>query len=343
MRNPAYLIVLVVMAIYFGPRLMDTMNRVRSADEITRVCGSIPRGDIMDHARGRCSQCVIDGGEWVANTNNNLGDILSGGTCQQKTGPRGPVPRAEETAAEVTGLKGSPVPGVYDDSTPFQTFTGNISVLVRGVDTFVSLGTLDAELGVVVDDETELVGIESSSTGIVWKLGEQYEVRGRVVDSSTVMDSWVDRESIVATKVTFIGGSLYRPQEELRLGIQFDSPSRTKAAIARGADVNEYLGRAIMFSPFSIVEQLVEGGADLDVIQGDQGETPLHVAVRGRGDESIISLLLDKGADATIENKWGRDASHTHCRKKGAIENGARLPSPCKKAFRNHKIPYYEE
>ncbi len=53
---------------------------------------------------------------------------------------------------------------------------------------------------------------------------------------------------------------------------------------------------------------LVEAGADLDT-QGDNGETPLTLAVLG-GYVSVASLLIDRGADIQARNRGGFTPLH---------------------------------
>lgn len=51
----------------------------------------------------------------------------------------------------------------------------------------------------------------------------------------------------------------------------------------------------------SIVQQLIEGGADIDA-PGEHGYTPLHEAC-AQGKIEVVELLLRYGADIAIENK----------------------------------------
>jgi len=87
--------------------------------------------------------------------------------------------------------------------------------------------------------------------------------------------------------------------------------------VSRGADVDlgdKWLGpplhNAILHnvqnSRLGIIELLLERGADTSG-RNAAGETPLHVALRGRGGptRNVVELLVKRGADLNAENKKG--------------------------------------
>jgi hypothetical protein len=83
--------------------------------------------------------------------------------------------------------------------------------------------------------------------------------------------------------------------------------------VAKGADVNAPridgitpLHWAVMGGYQDVVEYLLEHKANINALGSDWG-TPLHVATFRTNDvpKSITDLLIAKGADVTIKNKYG--------------------------------------
>jgi ankyrin repeat protein len=73
-------------------------------------------------------------------------------------------------------------------------------------------------------------------------------------------------------------------------------------------DLRDYQGRtplswAAQEGRLSIVELLIQGGADLDGIDG-RGYTPLHRALEN-GHEAVARLLIENGADVNAQDKGG--------------------------------------
>ena len=76
-------------------------------------------------------------------------------------------------------------------------------------------------------------------------------------------------------------------------------------------DLKDHQGRtplswAAQEGRLSIVELLIQGGADLDGTDS-RGNTPLHRAAEN-GHEAVARLLIDKGADVKAQNKDGSTA-----------------------------------
>jgi ankyrin repeat protein len=76
-------------------------------------------------------------------------------------------------------------------------------------------------------------------------------------------------------------------------------------------DLRDHQGRtplswAAQEGRLSIVELLIQGGADLDEIDG-RGYTPLHRALEN-GHEAVARFLIDKGADVKARGKYGSTA-----------------------------------
>ena len=71
--------------------------------------------------------------------------------------------------------------------------------------------------------------------------------------------------------------------------------------------INNYLFAAIEYKDIAEVRKSLEAGAD--VTSTENGDTPLHAAVRVKSPR-IIRLLLDYGADIDTENEDGESALH---------------------------------
>ncbi|KIW05058.1 uncharacterized protein PV09_04213 [Verruconis gallopava] len=81
--------------------------------------------------------------------------------------------------------------------------------------------------------------------------------------------------------------------------------------LAKGANPNEehekfgsILQYAIARSDFEQVRHLVEAGADVNGLQGQEGGQPLQMAA-AKGDEKLVRLLLDRGASVNPDQLYG--------------------------------------
>jgi ankyrin repeat protein len=91
---------------------------------------------------------------------------------------------------------------------------------------------------------------------------------------------------------------------------------KAKRAIEKGADVNADNGQtplclASWKGHESIVSLLLEEGADVNA-KSSYGWTPLLVACQN-GHDSIVSLLLEKGADVNVKDEDGWTPLHEAC------------------------------
>ena len=108
-------------------------------------------------------------------------------------------------------------------------------------------------------------------------------------------------------------------------------PTSAQDLLAAGADPNKQnhagdtplhaaVGNGSKLSN-GMVEALVEGGAQGDVV-GAGGETPLQLFVRvGSNDGRIVKALVDAGADVDAKNPEGESPLHTAIRNGGSSEN----------------------
>jgi len=103
----------------------------------------------------------------------------------------------------------------------------------------------------------------------------------------------------------------------LHLAVFAQQEDAVALLIERGADVNALsnasfarvppLGTAAFVRSVALARRLLDAGADVNG-QGEGGFTALHTAAQN-GDESLIRLLLERGADPTIEMSDGRRAT----------------------------------
>ena len=68
---------------------------------------------------------------------------------------------------------------------------------------------------------------------------------------------------------------------------------------------------AAFFGRTDAARRLIDAGADLKAISGNTtGNTPLHAAIAGRGDEELILRMLMAGADAGLATAEGHTPLH---------------------------------
>lgn len=70
--------------------------------------------------------------------------------------------------------------------------------------------------------------------------------------------------------------------------------------------MNQQLLDAAFIGDKAKVEALIASGADVNAKEDEYGRTPLHQAVRGHDDISVIELLIVKGADVNAKDNNGR-------------------------------------
>lgn len=92
-------------------------------------------------------------------------------------------------------------------------------------------------------------------------------------------------------------------------------------AIASGEDINKYLTsgatflhQAILAGDVDAVRLLLEAGADPSV-QDKTSNPPLHLACM-HGHPAIVRLLLEYGADVNVRGRWGETPLYWACTNK---------------------------
>lgn len=99
----------------------------------------------------------------------------------------------------------------------------------------------------------------------------------------------------------------------LMLAAHYNRKEMAKFLVARGADLNHVAGdvtalnEAIWQNLPDMVKILLDGGANVNLINESRGTTALQYAVE-QGNEIIVKLLLNAGADVYIKSKDGKTA-----------------------------------
>ncbi|MBP5359700.1 MAG: ankyrin repeat domain-containing protein [Treponema sp.] len=120
----------------------------------------------------------------------------------------------------------------------------------------------------------------------------------------------------------------------LSIAVRSDHFDQVKWLLDLGADINAISGDrgytavmdAVWRKNFDITKFLVDKGADLSVVSSD-GQPILVLAV-GNGNEKIVKLLLESGADADLQDSMGMSArGYANLFKKpGMVEVMAQFP-----------------
>jgi ankyrin repeat protein len=119
-------------------------------------------------------------------------------------------------------------------------------------------------------------------------------------------------------------GIKYRQEQNIKLSENFvkyawhGEIDKLKASIENGIDINvlvempgssgeSALHRACQFGRKSIVNLLIETGANINIQEQSRGITPLIKSIQARNAE-IVKILLDAGANIKIKDFSGKDA-----------------------------------
>ena len=99
-----------------------------------------------------------------------------------------------------------------------------------------------------------------------------------------------------------------------------------KVLIRLGANVNAKdecdwtpLHYAASNGKIDILKYLIDHGAQVDMILGKYGNTPLHAASKGKGVIEVAKSLIEHGAKVDIKNEFGHTPLHTAA-EKGKID-----------------------
>lgn len=127
---------------------------------------------------------------------------------------------------------------------------------------------------------------------------------GRTARLRSILESAPSQATAVADDgFTALHLAVYGEQAEaaqLLIDHGADVDARSSGSIARVPP----LGTAAFVRSLQLARLLLDAGADVNG-QGDGGFTALHSAAMN-GDAELVELLLERGADATIENTKGK-------------------------------------
>ena len=69
------------------------------------------------------------------------------------------------------------------------------------------------------------------------------------------------------------------------------------------------LHSAVLHKKLSLVEELIDAGAEVDLVEGKSGRTSLHLATE-TNQHDMVKLLLNKGAGVNLQSYSGSTALH---------------------------------
>jgi hypothetical protein len=136
-------------------------------------------------------------------------------------------------------------------------------------------------------------------------------------DSYILGLSWkvaVSRKRIDAVRRAVAGGldvnrPVYGGQTRLDLAVRWGSLRMVKMLVTAGAKVRpDAIMAAVRNVAPNTVTFLLDRGADVNYADSETGFTPLMLAASG-GAEKLARLLLNRGADPTPKNRWGKTAA----------------------------------
>jgi ankyrin repeat protein len=134
----------------------------------------------------------------------------------------------------------------------------------------------------------------------------------RAVQHTKIVELLLDRGAKIDAQ------SFYWNETALHKAVDLGAEKTVELLLSRGAriDVRGYydmtvLHLAAVSGSKEIVEMLLKNGADRFINDQDmEGETPLHQAIR-HSFEPMVRILLERGADISVQNYIGVMARHT--------------------------------
>ena len=147
----------------------------------------------------------------------------------------------------------------------------------------------------------------------IWEaaaLGELETVREWLGEEDNLKDR-VSSDGFSSLGLTAFMGHQVVLEELLKKGADPNKPSQNQMVVYPINSAAAHLNSAVALE---MVRKLIEHGAEVNVAQHG-GWTPLHQAA-SNGDQTLVTLLLDSGADRTLNSEDGRSASQM------ALENG---------------------
>lgn len=91
------------------------------------------------------------------------------------------------------------------DSKAEQVITGKISILVGDNSRIIALESDKESFNVYTKEDTKYINTTVENGNIIWNLGHKYEIKGEVVDASTIKKASVYKKSMMASYIKYIG------------------------------------------------------------------------------------------------------------------------------------------
>ncbi|MBP5534344.1 MAG: ankyrin repeat domain-containing protein [Alphaproteobacteria bacterium] len=126
----------------------------------------------------------------------------------------------------------------------------------------------------------------------------------------TLLSTAIYHNYMETAKTLFSLGADVKKKEVLRSAVFSGNIEITEKLINLGADINKCkaLNAAVNSGYIEMVEKLIDFGADVNGKAGDDNWTPLHEAVcwLGKNNVPMVRMLIERGADVNIQNKFGQ-------------------------------------
>ena len=130
---------------------------------------------------------------------------------------------------------------------------------------------------------------------------------------------------VVLTAATIIGIRLTAPNLALELAVQEGNSTKAQTLLAKHDYSPEVLEELLYWSlqneDYVVSQTLLDQGADINHLRGEFQGTLLHNTVHFFS-PSVLKFLLEKGADANVQDTLGRTALHSLIGYRARITDG---------------------
>ncbi|KAL8687867.1 MAG: hypothetical protein Q9218_006079 [Villophora microphyllina] len=292
-----------------GDNLLLELAIIEGADVNSKgPDGKAPMHMAAIHGNVDCLDTLLDNGADVNIKQTPRGDA----GARKFEGSRSPlhwaVAKGHQDVVDLLVKRGANINARnYSDRTPLQeAFMGNHtsiaeSLLVSGANVNAKDGELWTPLHQASNNNSPLI--------------------------STLLDKGCDIEAVTSDATIWTGGSRFRVATPLFLAAANGNEATVKTLLDRGA--NPRCRNAIGEMPIhvacwrgytGVVKQMLDAGVDIEERDLTYDETPL-IKAASTGQQLVLKLLLDRGADMDAVNPYGRNAlNHARLHRKTGNE-----------------------